>query len=83
MSQSITNISLVTAFSAGCCRSSRPACSRAMADRSDAPGMTRCWWSPLKLPFSLWSQTIRATGCYIVLWPITRRAAWWPWSVSA
>jgi hypothetical protein len=35
---------------------------------SDAPGMTLCWWSPMKLRTSPSSQTIRATGCYIVMY---------------
>jgi len=51
--------------------------------RRGSPGMTLCWWSPMKLRISLLSQTIRATGCYIVMWPITRRAVLWLWSVSA
>ena len=33
------------------------------------------WWSPMKLWTSHLPQTIRATGCDIIMWPITRRAA--------
>jgi FtsP/CotA-like multicopper oxidase with cupredoxin domain len=29
--------------------------------------MTLCWWSPMKLRISPLAQTIRATGCYIVM----------------